>query len=219
MPTGLLERKEILDDSATLAISEVVNVWDAALGLPSEDFRSVMVGSIPVITDPYAAGASSLGAAWYNETAPNLPYRAVPSALPARERLLTSAEWAMGASGSDALSRLAGIVQKAIWDSNRRTIFDNSKAERGAKYERVAGGKCCAFCAMLCTRGAVYLKSTAGFQAHDNCRCGAQEVRPGKSFSRPSHYERFDEAYIQASKNATGTDAILAEMRTILGSS
>lgn len=219
MPTSLLERKEILGHLDRLAINEIVNVWDTAQGLPSAEFRSVMVNSLPAVTDPYAAAASNLGAAWYDESAPNLPYRAKPSPLPTIEGLLSSADWAMGARGADALARLAEVAQKAIWSGNRQTIFDNAKAEPGARYERVAEGKCCAFCAMLCTRGAVYLESTVGFRAHGNCRCGAQEVRPGRSFDRPAHYQRFDEAYTQASRTATGTDAILAEMRVILGSS
>ncbi|WP_328599227.1 hypothetical protein, partial [Rhodococcus sp. (in: high G+C Gram-positive bacteria)] len=85
MPTSLLERKEILGHLDRLAINEIVNVWDTAQGLPSTEFRSVMVNSLPAVTDPYAAAASNLGAAWYDESAPNLPYRAKPSPLPALE--------------------------------------------------------------------------------------------------------------------------------------
>lgn len=217
MATSLLERKEVLGQLDTLAINDIVNLWTSASGLPSQTFRSVMVDALPEIVDPYAATAGNLGAVWYDESAPELPYRAKPSVLPPRQQLLASADWALGASGDVALGRLAEVAQKAIWGTGRRTIADNAKSERGARFERVASGKCCAFCAMLVTRGAVYLESTVSFQAHGNCRCGAQEVRPGRSYEPPSYYERYEDAYLAASRKASGTQAILAEMRTILG--
>ena len=234
MATTLLERKAILDDSTRLAINEVVHVWDVAQGLPSAEFRSVMINSIQPIADPYAAGASNLGAAWYDESAPELPFRATPSQLPPAERLYRSSEWAMASSGADALALLAEVVQGFIWDSNRQTIKDNAAAETGGRWVRTATAKACRFCQMLVTRsqevyaselaatrvghaksGRVRGNQAVGDKYHDNCKCQAMEVRPGKTHTPASYTENWLEDYNAARELAGSGDltAIMAAYR------
>lgn len=209
----------ILDQLNVLAIQDVTELWRRSSDLDSEAFRALIIEAFPELVDPYAAAAAELGAVWYDDSAPELDYIAKPAALPAAEMLSSSAEWALGASGDLALGRLAGAAQRSVWNANRRTIVENSRTEAGARWARAVSGDACAFCAMLSTRGAAYRsESTADFRSHDHCRCQAKEVRPGQTFTPAAHVARYEDAYRKASESATGTDAILAEMRLILGS-
>lgn len=234
MPTTLLERKEILADASRLAINDVVSTWNAAQGLSSPEFRSVMINSMQPIADPYAAAASNLGAAWYDESAPELPFRAKPSQLPPAERLFRSAEWAMSASGADALALLAEVVQGFILDSNRKTIKDNAAVETGGGWIRTASAGACRFCQMLVTRSQeVYASELAATRVgyaksgrirgnqvkddeyHDNCKCLAIEVRPGKTHTPASYTESWADDYKTARELAGSGDikAIMAAYR------
>lgn len=69
----------------------------------------------------------------------------------------------------------------------------------------------CAFCALLCTRGAVYLSdSTGAFKAHDHCDCVAVPVFEGQDYRSPAHVESWDKLYIKATKNTSGQASIAA---------
>lgn len=216
--TTLTERKLILRELHTLAVEDITDLWRDASPLPSSAFRSVMVDAMPQITDPYAATAAEFTAEWYDEALPGTRYKAVPGELPIEKQVISSSEWAMGASGDKALARLSEVAQRTIFGSSRATTLWNVKYERGAGWARVASPGACAFCAMMVSRGAVYSVDTVDFRAHANCGCMAIEVRPGRTYEPGETTLRFADAYDEAAERAEGTKDILAEMRQILGS-
>ena len=71
------------------------------------------------------------------------------------------------------------------------------------------------------TRG----KQKVGDKFHDHCHCIAVPVRPGRSYEPPSYVDKWQEAYVQATKETPGvgkygaidTKAVLANMRLALG--
>ena len=157
MPS-LDERREILANLNLLAVQDITDLWrDASmLDIDSTSFRSVIKRGVPELVAPYESTAGELTALWYGESAPELSYRAVPAALAPVEQLSTSASWALYASGEQALMRLAGTAQRAIFNASRETILGNSNAEAGSTWARHASGTACAFCRMMATRGDVY---------------------------------------------------------------
>ena len=228
MSTPLSERQDILADLNRLATGDLASVWRAGTtaDLDSAAFQSLIADAYPEITTQYASAAADLGAEWYEESAPNLPYRAVPLGLPPAEQLAKSSAWALLAPGNAGLDRLAGASSRTVLNANRLTIVGNSEREHGSTWARVAKRGACAFCRLLATRENVYtsrgaaLLSTArkskrdhGDGYHDHCHCVAVEVRPGKSFTPPAYVEQWQADYEAAASRSRGTKAILADMR------
>ncbi|WP_159844897.1 VG15 protein [Nocardia sp. CY41] len=163
MTTTTAERSELLEELNRLAVVDINELWRELSGLESSEFRNILVQAFPELLEPYSVAAAELGAEWYAESAPDLPYQP-QSFLPSSEGLASSASWALAAHGEEALSRLGGAAQRSIWNANRDTIIGNSDREPGATWARVARPGACAFCAMLATRGAVYTSREAALK-------------------------------------------------------
>jgi hypothetical protein len=112
--------------------------------------------AFPELVDPFAAMAADLAATWYDETPSPTSYIATPAVLPDPEKLASSVDWALGADGRDAVQRMQGTAQRAIYDSARDTIAYNAGQEPGSKWARYASANACAFCALMATRENVY---------------------------------------------------------------
>jgi hypothetical protein len=69
------------------------------------------------------------------------------------EQLTKSAEWALGANGTDAIGRMSGTAQRAVYGADRETTVINAEAS-GMRWVRVAQFDACAFCRMLASRAA-----------------------------------------------------------------
>lgn len=219
MTVALAYRRRVLDELSRVATGDVVKLWRGASGLGSGEFRAIIEAGFPEIVTPYSSAAGELAADWYDQSAPELKYRATVGDLPDEAALRSSAQWALGANGDAALVRLAGTLQRAIWMTNRDTLVGNVRAEKGAAWARSVSADSCAFCALLATRGAAYLSAETGsFKAHDHCRCQAVEIRPGKYWEPPSYIEKYEQAYKDAAKGESDPKVILAAMRQTLGS-
>lgn len=157
------ERQQILTELHTIAMADLVRLWRSASDsdLDSLAFRALIEQAYPEIAEQYGAAAADLAADWYTESAPYLDYLPDTADLPPVEQLTSSAQWALGATGTDALDRLAGSLQRAIWNMSRDTILLNVDRERGARWARHASANACAFCRMLASRGAVYSSEAA----------------------------------------------------------
>ncbi|MFA5636396.1 MAG: hypothetical protein WC977_10910 [Anaerovoracaceae bacterium] len=92
-------------------------------------------------------------------------------------------------------------------EGGRQQILESIKKDSGSLgWARVVGGKPCAFCAMLASRGPAYKgRSSATFQAHPSCGCTAEPV-----FSRsqpwPEGSEKFKQIYETAKRTAKEED-------------
>jgi hypothetical protein len=111
-----------------------------------------------------------------------------------------------------ALTRTSGSISRHVLNGGRETILRSVAEDREALgWGRVTDGDPCAFCAMLAGRGPVYQEDTVGFEAHDECGCGAEPVyyrdAPWPGRSREFH-DMYNEALLQARQDgtmATGT--------------
>lgn len=101
---------------------------------------------------------------------------------------------------------------KEMTEADRRIRGDRTGIVRNRKHQFVSGG--------VKPRGGRSL----GDRYHDHCHCVAIEVRPGWSYQPPDYVDKWEAAYIEASRAArTGkhgaidTTAVLAHMREALG--
>lgn len=235
MTTPVEERREVLEALHANAVEDAVRAWSMASSadLSSAEFQAMILDAIPELAAPYEEAAAEYAASWYDDAAPELPYRAQPAAPAPREQVVTAVDWALGASGDQALDRIAGTLQRLVWNGARRTTTENAAAETGGHWARTASMDACAFCRVLAARGTtatggrrgVYTFETVDFKAHDSCRCLSVEVRPGRSYVAPEYVRKWDREYY-AAVDATRSDpsepisikAVLAHMRETAGS-
>lgn len=201
------ERRRLLRELNQAADSDLGGVWRRAAAA-DVDFARFMVDAFPEIASTYAEVAADLAADWYEQAAPQLPYRAIPDPGVNPAALTKSAQWALGADGEDALGRLSGTLQRTVFDGARNTTVANVRNEDGARWARYASANACEFCALMAIRGAVYgSEETAGAQYHDHCHCLAVEVRPGHSYDPPPQVSEWEQQYKQARRDAQSGSA------------
>ena len=174
MPVSVAERRYLLRQVNGYAQADLRGLWAHAENLSNINFFAYIRDGFPAVADPYIAISGGLAANWFEESAPTVT-AVLADPIPL-ERLTTSAEWALGAHGADAaIDRLAGTLQRAVFDGARDTTLLNVKSTN-SRWARETSGNACEFCEMLAGRGAVYASDTADFESHDNCHCMAVEV-------------------------------------------
>lgn len=211
MATSPAERQQILSDLSTLGIRDLVEVWRKA-SLTDTDFAALILAAFPEIAAGYAGVAADLAADWYVESAPALTYTPVTASTPDVTALTKSTQWALGADGEEALNRMSGTLQRAVFNGARDTTLVNVEHEQGATWARHASANACEFCRLMATRGAVYTSAAAAngtrSKYHDHCHCVAIEVRPGEDYHAPAYVQEWQDQYLQARKDARETGAI-----------
>jgi hypothetical protein len=105
---------------------------------------------------------------------------------------------------ADAKARLAAASEKLVLDTGRDTVIANVQRDPVAKgWARLTEPDPCYFCAMLAARGAVYRsKKTAGFEAHDNCRCHVEPWFQG-AYEPTAKVREWQRLYDTATAGAT----------------
>lgn len=156
MTVSPAERQYILSQVNVLASEQIVLLWNHAEALQDVEFAAFVKQAFPELVTPFAATASDLAATWYDESPSPTNYIAKPAALPDLKQLESSADWALGANGRDAIARMQGTAQRAIFDSARDTIVSNAQSESGSTWARYASANACAFCALMATRDNIY---------------------------------------------------------------
>lgn len=105
-------------------------------------------------------------------------------------------------------NQLRGSTQRLVLAGDRATIMGTFQAsDEIAGWRRVGTGSC-AFCAMLLSRGAVYSKDTADFQAHDRCGCSAEPLYEHEP--EPEEVLRLQDEWAEATAGASGAEALKA---------
>lgn len=101
-----------------------------------------------------------------------------------------------------ALTNTSGTVTRNVLDGGRASILrSTANDDKALGWARVTSNDPCAFCAMLASRGAVYIsEDTADFKAHGHCSCGAEPGYEGTEF--PGRGDEFREMYNQAISDA-----------------
>lgn len=117
------------------------------------------------------------------------------------------------AARKTALVRTSGTVGTLALEGGRTTITQSVAADpRAAGWARSTSARCCAFCAMLASRGAVYGDGTATFRAHDYCACVAEPAY--RDSALPPHSARYRELWDREAKHA-GSDALQVFRQTL----
>lgn len=222
------ERRYLLQQVSQLAESQLNQLWEQASQLSSSEFAVFMIEAFPQLADPYFQMASDLAATWFELSDPASLYKALTAPPLAVEKLVSSTQWALGAQGDMAKSRLQGTLQRAVFDGARQTTLIN--VERTQSYwVRHARPDACPFCRMLATRhsdpngwytseeaalqvvGRGSSKATRGARNigekyHDDCYCIACEVREGQEYEPPEYVQQWDDEYDKARANAGSGD-------------
>jgi hypothetical protein len=116
-----------------------------------------------------------------------------------------------------AASTMAGAGYRQAINGGRDTISDTVRADpRAAGWQRVASPLCCAFCAMLASRGPVYQsEESASFEPHDLCNC-APEVVYSRDTPWTPQAQQFRDAWQIATEGANGPKESLNAFRRYL---
>ena len=204
----------------------------ASLSLTNpEAARDALVEFVPILVREYGDLSAVVAAEWYEEVRAREiggRYAARLGALTADEAVVGGVRYAAGHLWTDnpqqTLSVLAGAVDRYVRYGGRDAVARNVATDpRRPRYARIpGGGKSCAFCTMLASRGFVYhSQKTAGEfdHYHDDCRC---TVVMSWDRDKP-HIEGYDpDALYEMYKAARGKDYydtadILARMREMYG--
>lgn len=161
-------QQAMLDDLTTLATMDLTQIVEALAGEDPHVTQDALREVTPEIVLPYAAQAGEMTSAVYlddrDAAGINTPYPvSTAPVLPTEERLRALAGWATTllfanpAATAAVIERLAGGVTRAIYDVHRDTVWDlGANDSVPVRYQRMAQPGCCAFCAMLASRGAAY---------------------------------------------------------------
>jgi hypothetical protein len=101
-----------------------------------------------------------------------------------------------------AFTNTSGTVTRNVLNGGRGTLLRSTGSDPKAKgWARVTAGEPCAFCAMLASRGPVYLtEETAEFRSHDHCTCTAEPGYEGTEW--PGRSREFHDLYNEATLEA-----------------
>ena len=228
-------RRELLDLD-TLLRADLAEQWRR---LPLDDAvatRTLATGLAVDLVDYYGGLAAAGAADWYDQmrydsrVAGRYTARPVVPLIP--EQVEANVRWSVGPMfdavprPGAALDRLAGSLQKLTAAADRATVLNAARRDPvRVRWARSARPSCCAFCAMLASRGAQYVsETTASFDSHDHCFCIALPLFTAAD-TPPQTSQRFGSEYgeARASLKAEGVELttanILAKMRTLTGRS
>lgn len=151
MAVSAAERRFLLDQVDRIAQGDLIRLWSTAEQLADGDFFDFVMAGFPDIASTYYELAGQIAANWFEEAIPLRNFTPQPAELLPTERLVESAEWALGGDGVQARDRLSGTLQRAVYDGARDTTAVNAEAT-GSRWIRVARATACEFCKLLATR-------------------------------------------------------------------
>lgn len=154
-----------MDDLNALGQRDLLRLWRSVSDRDARTVSAYMMDSMPVLVDQYSSVAGVAAAEFYDSTAPNSAYRAVPASPPPVEQVQGSTRWALSALYRDTLSSpldlMSGAFQRLMYQTSRDTVTINGQYESGTLFARYASGNACKFCQMLATRSDVYVSEAA----------------------------------------------------------
>lgn len=108
------------------------------------------------------------------------------------------------AAMSNAFVQSAGAVTRFVQNAGRETIEQSVLRDEAAYgVARVTDGNPCSFCAMLCSRGAVYKSEmTADFEAHAHCNCTSEPVYGTDGYQTPGRSQEFSDLWAESTRDA-----------------
>lgn len=209
---------------ASLAVAlaaEVAAAWralldTAALAKTIPDLSAVLAA----LVGQYGSASAAVAAEYYSAARAQAGvsglYTVVPASPPdhgqvdAGVRWATKDLWTTQPDPAPALKLTQAAAETLVLDTGRDTIVNavlsDSKARGWARHTEPG---CCAFCAMLATRGDVYRsRQTAGFQAHPGDRCQPEPVFT--AYEPPAQVREWQALWRSSTKGTSGKDAVAA---------
>lgn len=239
LPTGIAESSQLAQAGlAAYVIREALSVFasidkidDAAIGRLAALYAAMAAKYSPasavLAMRQYAAQRLEEGIRDGFKPQPVL----VPHLAPVRvEWAIVNAIGPDGIDGQTVQQSLAESLARTVQDAGRQTIIGNVRRDRVATaWARIPEPELtktgtCAFCAMLCSRGAVYKRDTADFRSHlprggqgHVCVCSAAPVF-GK-YKPSDQVKRFQELWQSAvtDQGRHGRDARAAFRQAVEG--
>lgn len=186
--------------------------------------------AVSALVTKYGHISGTLAADYYEEARIDAgivgPFHAIPAAVPIPDQVDASIRWgAKDLWGPEpdvtaVHTKIEGAVDKMVLDTGRNTVADNViRDEKAHGFARQGRADCCAFCAMLISRGAVYktresaeFRSSDGRAYHDHCHCTVDPFwGPAHKPTAQEHLLR--EQWDQYTRGYSGTDALNAFRR------
>jgi hypothetical protein len=213
-----------VDDLSTLAISDLNALLRQFGGSDPVVVRDALLEAYPQLVNRYASVAGEVTATWYEQVRPNSGYAVAQGSVDAEQTnqlIRYGVRPLFGVGDATALSLLGGSLQRLIAGASRDTVTGNVDRERSEGktdlgFARVPRSGCCAFCALLASRGAVYSsRRTAGEvdKYHDFCRCTVAPAERGEDL--PYDLQKYRDLYYSVEYD--GTKGTLANMRAAHG--
>ncbi|WP_417556234.1 hypothetical protein [Microbacterium sp.] len=165
---------------ADLALEEIRALAARLDWSTPEAAHDALIEIVPAIVNEYGDIAATVAAEWYEDTRPMVlgPYTARTVDAASEEQIRGSLGALLGDSGTPdaALAAIQGGIRRLVQYSGRATIARNVQLDPGeVRFARIpTGGKTCAWCEMLASRGFVYYtRESAGalMQYHDSDDC------------------------------------------------
>jgi hypothetical protein len=153
MSVSAAERRFILNQLLRLAESDIRRMWITAERQSDMEFAEYVAKAYPQIVDPYHQMAAQSAATIFESDFPDIVEPAIVARPLPEQKLLGSVEWALAANGKEAIDRMIGTAQRAIYDGDRDTTVGNATKQR-MRWVRVARPNACAFCRLLASRTA-----------------------------------------------------------------
>ena len=176
-----------------LAKRDLQRFWNRLDLTDPNTARDALLEFVPSLVHTYGDIVATAAMQWYDEERSKIPglpeYRASSDVYTTSgEQAVASTRYAAGHLYTDnqeaALAALGGTVQKMVKDAGRATIARNVRLDPAhPRYARVPrGAKTCAWCAMLASRGWVYVsKETAALHGRGHAHCDCELVPSWKA--------------------------------------
>lgn len=223
-----------LDEATRRAVAAL----DAAVGhldlSRPEIARDALLEAFPAIVSRYGDVAAAAAAQWYEQmraSAVDGPYEAVLADGTTREQMDRTVRWAAGGLWGPDPGAVPGLLQEAVaryvgWQGKSTVTRNVAVDPARPRWARVPGrGGCCAWCAMLASRGFVYESSKTageGHPYHAHCSCVPTPLWRGQAARIDGyHPERLRSVYararaaVKADGGPLDDKTIAAEMRRV----
>lgn len=186
----------------------------------------------------YALASTAVAAGYYEHERQEAGGRTrftVPIAdPPPAEQVQASLAWATAPLWHDppdrelAQSQVMGAAQRLVVNAGRETLARIVTSDQYAiGWARIpTGSKTCHFCALMCSRGAVYRSEhTAGrgvnarfvgesrFKWHDHCDCAVIPVFRGQRYEPSERIRSWDQLYVESTASVSGKEKLRAFRR------
>lgn len=216
MPTAQQTRQEVslVADAAT---AETIELVGAMLRVTPDQGRHLAFSTVPALVEHYGTGTAALAADAYNERRALVGlsdgFLAEPVVSVDETRLFRGIAWATAPLYAAELTRgeidarFRDIVSQEVMEPARETTTRNMRRDPRARgWRRIARANACDFCVMLAGRGAVYIKATVNFAAHDNCHCTPECVFDGETWTEA------DDIQVVAAKSSRNRSRLERQM-------